>query len=378
MRRCYTTSARLYRDSPFETPITWQWCLPSAKPFPFPIAYGSGVWDWEHNVDNLQIGEVRGSGITYVDGDSLPLAPGTCFMGTASQWGSGPSVDDPVGVKPDCCQPFWFQVPPDKTSPCRCVNASSTLGFGINSSVNLGVKVVDSLSPNMAMRSAVLWGLAASSVMTTVMSVNSATYLGYSATYQDPNVWKITSVVFRCVDASSSFASANVGVYQSLGRLGRNLWSQFVLTANGSKVRLGLSAGSKHTPVYSYVGGGGLGMSGSSPASQPKSPSVTTCSSCSNGAYQQYQFTISGVTNNTCTTCTTLNNTWTLTYLGMGCTWQTDFFAVCNAQSQFVMLPYGPQWELQAPFLGTYLTNLPAGTTWDCQSLLTFYLLTVA
>jgi len=61
MRSCYKSKMRPYLDRPdVEIAGEWQFCLPGAKPLPFPHRFGSQIWDWHNTYCNPAIGEATG------------------------------------------------------------------------------------------------------------------------------------------------------------------------------------------------------------------------------------------------------------------------------------------------------------------------------
>lgn len=109
LRRCYKTKARVFiNDTSIETDVIWQWCRTDAKPLPINHAFGSGVFDRVHGVDNHNVGEIRGAKIEYVDGNLFNKLPGKCCMGTQQQWSFGIKPSDPVLARPDCCSAKFY------------------------------------------------------------------------------------------------------------------------------------------------------------------------------------------------------------------------------------------------------------------------------
>lgn len=109
MRRCYKTKARVWIDDiQREEEIVWQWCSKEAKPLPHAHSFPSASLDYVHGFDHRGIGEIRGSRVTFIDGDALNKLPGKCKIGSETQFIKGIRTTDPAMPTPDCCRAKFY------------------------------------------------------------------------------------------------------------------------------------------------------------------------------------------------------------------------------------------------------------------------------
>jgi hypothetical protein len=100
VRSCYSTKARLFRDDPTETDITWYF-VPEDRPFlPFPTAISSRNWDatttiWPAGKENppsgngTEVGEVIGAPRPWRNGSDPVHYPGLHPVGTPEEFARG-------------------------------------------------------------------------------------------------------------------------------------------------------------------------------------------------------------------------------------------------------------------------------------------------
>lgn len=112
LRSCYSTDARLFRDSDVTTPITWYF-VPEDRPFlPFPTCVSSRNWDddrtdWPEGKSNppggsgTEVGEVLGAPRRWRNGSDPIQYPGTRPLGTADEFARG--LDKPPLVYENVC-----------------------------------------------------------------------------------------------------------------------------------------------------------------------------------------------------------------------------------------------------------------------------------
>jgi hypothetical protein len=105
LRSCYTTSARLFRNSDVETPIRWFFCDPGAELLPFPSCINSRNWGDDRTnyprgkrfppAADVVPGEVLGAPRPWRNGSNFAFLPGEHWQGDPEEFLRGMLFREP-------------------------------------------------------------------------------------------------------------------------------------------------------------------------------------------------------------------------------------------------------------------------------------------